>query len=273
MNQTIHRVALLLAALAAPVAAQNSAESLAVSAGARFQVLSYEAASSGFRPTVSAGRPKLDEGAAAGSASAFEPVSFSPASAAALADDIELAPLLNSHLKTRIGYQLGGRTVWFSGAFDAADHVYVSILVDGYGPMYFQVLALVHNDQPITFAGQKFTLSLSPNYFHNMRSTIELKNDGNSRETARFTVQNMVEAVSAVGHPVVVSGKTYNFYYADAVGQGLFVFICGSSDDPHESVIPVNRVPTDRLGIFTLFGGKRVGLMRRGTSLQIYDNP
>ena len=281
MNQMMRRAVLLAAAFAVPAAAQNSVESLAVSAGARFQVLSYQAASSGYRPTLSAGMPKLDERGAADfigelrdSASVLAPASFRSAGAAQAAD-LELASLFNRHLKTSLKYQLSGKTVWFSGAFDAAQNPFVSILIDGSAPMYFNVKALVNTDQHLSIGGARYTLSLSPNIFHKMKSTINLKNDANSREASRFSVQDMLDAVSEAGLPVGLSGQAYKFYYADGVGGGqrMFVFIFGGSKDFHVFLIPENQVPADRMGVFTLFNGQKVGLAHRGNSLQIYENP
>lgn len=282
MNQTIRRAVLLTAALAVPAAAQSGLESLSVAAGARFQTVALEAASSGFRPTISAGMPKLDEGAAAdfmgelrGSASVLGPASFRSRAVATQAADLELTSLFNRHLKTSLRYQLSGRTVWFSGAFDAAQTAYVSVLVDGSAPVYFNVKALLNTDQHLSIGGAQYTLSLSPNIFHKMKSTISLKNDANSREAARFSVQDMLDAVSAAGLPVGLQGQAYKFYYADGVGGGqrMFVFIHGDSKDFHVFLIPENQVPADRMGVFTLFGGQRVGLSHRGTSLQVFENP
>jgi hypothetical protein len=287
MNQTIRRAVLLtaalalLASLAVPAAAQSGPESLAVAAGARFQAVSLEAASGGFRPTLSAGMPRLDEGAAAdfvgelrGSASLLAPASFQSAGAAQAAD-VELAAAYNRHLKTSLRFQLSGRTVWFSGAFDAAQNPFVSVLVDGSAPLYFNVKALLNADQHLTVGGVRYTLSLSPNIFHKMKSTINLKNDSNSREAARFSVQDMLDAVSSAGLPVALSGQPYKFYYADGVGaaQRMFVFIYGDSKDFHVFLIPESQVPADRMGVFTLFGGKRVGLSHLGASLRIFENP
>ncbi|HEX4046579.1 MAG TPA: hypothetical protein VH309_02020 [Elusimicrobiota bacterium] len=280
MNLTIRRALLLAAALAVPAAAQNSAEGLAASAGARFAALAGPDASAGFRPTLSAGMPRLDAAGEADimgelrdSSSLLFPGSILSAAAAQTAD-LDLALLLNRHLKTSLRYQLSGRTVWFSGAFDSAQTAYVSVLVDGSAPVFFNVKALLGDDQHLTVGGVPYTLSLSPNIFHKMKSKINLKNDANARETARFSVQDMLDAVSAAGLPIALSGQSYKFYYADGVdGRRMFVFIHGDSKDFHVYLIPENQVPADRMGVFTLFGGKKAGLSHRGTSLQIYENP
>ena len=286
MTRMIRRGILLAAALAVPAAGQYSSESLAVSASARFEAFTAQSASAGFRTTVSPGMPKLDSSAAdaflgdlRGSESVLEPGYFRIA-AVPPAAELELAPLLNRHLKTSLRYQLSGRTVWFSGAFDSAQTAYVSVLVDGFPPIYFNVKALLDNEQHLSVGGARYTLSLSPNIFHKMKSTINLTNDANSREAARFSVQDMLDAVSASGLAVALSGQPYKFYYVDGVesftgftGGRMFVFIHGNSKDFHVFLIPENQVPADRLGVFTLFGGQRVGLARRGASLQVYVNP
>ena len=147
--------------------------------------------------------------------------------------------------------------------------------MDGAAPLYFNVKALVNTDQHLSIGGARYTLSLSPNIFHKMKSTINLKNDANSREASRITVQDMLDAVSAAGLPVGLAGSAYKFYYADGVGGGqrMFVFIFGGSKDFHVFLIPENQVPADRMGVFTLFNGQKVGLAHCGASLQIYENP
>lgn len=270
----------IIATFAVSAAAQTSPESLSVAAGLRFQTVSLEAGSMSFRPTLSAGMPPLAQGAEEqflgelqGAAKLLTPGSFRTQSAAQ-SSELDLASLFNRHLKTSLRYQLSGRTVWFSGAFDAGQNPFVSVLVDGSAPLYFNVKALLHTEQHLNVGGARYTLSLSPNIFHKMKSTINLKNDANSREAARFSVQAMLDAVSAAGVPVTVSGQAYRFYYATGVdGQRLFVFICGGGSDFHVFLIPESRVPADRMGVFTLFGGKRAGLSHAGGTLRIYDNP
>ena len=281
MSQTIRRAVLLAAAFAVPAVAQNSPEALSVSAGARFSAISLSAVSGSFRPTLSAGAPQLDAAAAStfadgllNSAEVLKALSFraaSPKSAATL----DLAALLNRHLKTTLRYSLSGRTVWFSGAFDAQQNPFVSVLVDGASPLYFNVKALLNNEQHLSIGGAKYTLSLSPNIFHKMKSTINLKNDSNSREAARFSVQDMLDAVSAAGQPVALTDQAYKFYYADGVSGGgrMFVFICGGCSDFHVYLVPESSVPADRIGVFTMFNGKRVGLAHTQAGLQVYENP
>jgi len=282
MNQTIRRAVFLTAALAVSAAAQVAPEGLSAAASARFQtqMASLEAGDLNVRPTLSAGL-HLAQGAEQdflgeleGASTLVKPGSLQ-AFGAAQAGELDLAALFNRHLKTSLRYQLSGRTVWFSGAFDAGQNPFVSVLVDGSAPLYFNVKALVHQDQHLLVGGARYTLSLSPNIFHKMKSTINLKNDANSREAARFSVQDMLDAVSAAGAQVSVSGQAYRFYYANGVGDGqrMYVFICGGGSDFHVFLIPEAQVPADRMGVFSLFGGKRVGLSHAGETLRVFDNP
>jgi hypothetical protein len=279
MNHTICRAVLLAAALAVPAAAQNASEGLAAAAGARFQAVSLEALNGGFRPALSAGMPKLDAAGAddfmrdwSNSSSILRPGSFR-AAATTQAADLDLAALLNRHLKTTLRFQLSGKTVWFSGTFDRQQNPFVSVLVDGSAPLYFNVKSLLDADQHLNVAGVAYTLSLSANIFRRMHSTINLKNDGNSREAARFTLQDMLDAVSAAGQDVRLSDQAYKFYYADGIGERMFVFVYGSTKDFHVYLIPESQVPPDRIGVFALFNGKRVGLSHGAGKLAVFENP
>ncbi|MDE2141422.1 MAG: hypothetical protein KGL74_13000 [Elusimicrobia bacterium] len=284
MNQTICRAVLLAAALSATAAAQSGPEILSVSAGARFDAAIMGMSGARFRPQGADGRLPSDE--AAGwvkelrEKSAVLTLTGYQAAVAGPAADFDLASALNSHLKTNLRYQLSGRTVWFSGAFDKGQKPYVSILVDGYQPLYFDVKALLNQDQRLYVGNQIYTLSLSANIFHRMKSSIILKNESNSREFAKFSVQDMLDAVERSGRLLHLSDQDYRFYYSDGLNGGkadpaarMFVFIAGSSSDFHVFLIPADSVPSDRLGVFQMFNGKRVGLTNRNGHLEVYENP
>ena len=283
MNQTICRAVLLAAALAVPALAQNGSESAAAAAGARFETAALAAAPGVFRPTLPAGAPKLDAESASGfidelidSIRVLKAESFRISSPAPVAT-LDLTALLNRHLKTKLRFPLSGRTVWFSGAFDAQQNPFVSVLAGGAAPRYFNVKALLHADQRLSIGGASYTLSLSANIFHRMQSTIILKNDENPGEAARFSVQDMLDAVSAAGRTVELSDQSYKFYYSDGVNGGgrMFVFVYGYGDekDFHVFMVPESAVPSGRVGVFALFDGTRVGLERGSKGLQVYENP
>lgn len=281
MKQTISRAACLAAALVVPASAQNFSEALAVSASARFEAFAAPGGAGSFRPTFPAGAQRPADAVPPGfgdgvlnSAEVLKAVSLRAATSKPVAS-FELEGLLNRHLKTSLRYSLSGRTVWFSGAFDAQQNPFVSVLIDGSQPRYFNVRSLLNNEQHLPVGGANYTLSLSPNIFHKIKSTINLKNDANSREAARFSIQEMLDAVSAAGQPLALSDQSYKFYYADGVGGGgrMFAFIAGSGSDTHAFLVPEASVPTDRVGVFAMLNGKRVGLARVSGALQVFENP
>jgi hypothetical protein len=280
MNQLTLRTAVVVAALAVTAGAQPMPESFSALGAARFDA-AMAMPGSQFRPTLSPGAPALTAAEAAGldqdisdKASLVRATEFVSA-APALTSELDLAALLNRHLKTRLHFVLSGRSVWFSGAFDRGQKPFVSVLVDGQAARYFDVRALLSQDQSVSVGGTPYTLSLSANIFHKMKSTISLKNDADSRQTARFSVQDMLDAVSAAGEPVNFSDQQYRFYYADGVDGGgrMFVFICGSTKDFHVYLVPEALVPSDKLGVFKMFNDKRVGLAQQNGRLLVYENP
>jgi hypothetical protein len=287
MNQTMCRVAALAVALSATASAQAGSEFLSYSAATRFDAAVMGMSGAQFRPAGVDGRLPSEE--ADGWAKELSDhstllkaadIQVQSAAAAGPVGDYALAPALNSHLKTSLRYQLSGKTVWFSGAFDRSQKPYVSILVEGYAPQYFDVKALLHQDQRLYVGSQVYTLSLSGNIFHKLKSTISLTNEANARETARFTVLDMLDAVGRSGQALNLSDQAYRFYYADGLNNGVadpssrnFVFITGSSSDSHVFLIPESSVPSDKLGVFQMFDGKRVGLVKRNGRLEVYENP
>ncbi len=280
MNRSMLRTAVLAVALCVPAAAQPGLEALSVTGTARFDAaLGLPGAQ--FRPTSSPGAPALTAAEASdwgqdilGAPSLLRVAAFAAAPSGPAAD-LDLGALLDRHLKTRLRFTLSGRSVWFSGAFDRGQKPYVSVLVDGAPARYFDVKALLDRDQRVFVGGAPYTLSLSANIFHKMRSVISLKNDANAREAARFSVQDMLDAVAVAGEPVDFSDQAYRFYFADGIDGGgrMFVFICGSSKDFHVFLVPEALVPGDRLGVFKMFNDKRVGLTRQGGRLLVYENP
>ena len=73
-----------------------------------------------------------------------------PVGAAAQVGDIDLAALLNKQLKSPLKYSLGGKDVWVSGAFDRQQNAYVSILVSGSEPVFFNVKGLLDKEETVT---------------------------------------------------------------------------------------------------------------------------
>lgn len=273
------------AALAAPAGAMTS-EAAWTAGSARFEASVLRMQPGQFRPMGAVGQERLTPDMAEGwtrdlgDTTKILKVTALKAAAAGPSADYDLASSLNRHLKTNLRYTLNGRSVWFSGAFDRAQKPFVAVLIDGYQPVYFDVKALLNQDQRLSIAGQAYTLSLSPNIFHRMKSTINLRADS-GRDGAKFSVQDMLDSVAAAGQPLTLSDQAYKFYFADGLsGNGaadpssrMFVFIAGDSKDFHVYLIPEKSVPSDKLGVFEMFNGKRVGLVSRGGRLQVYENP
>lgn len=288
MNRTIRRSVLVVVALGAAIAAQAASESWSVLAGKGFETAIFNAQTRGFRPILAADFNRIDAATSGewekfvhevatvpdGDAASIE--SATPDSMAS----IDLEPLFNRHLKTTMRYTLSGRQVWISGAFDAKQNPYVSIWVDGAGVRYFNVKDLLGEEQHLSFAGAEYTLSLSANIFHRLKSTIALTNDANPREAARFSVQDMLDSIAAAGRDVVFTDQAYKFYYTEGLDgnhgnatKRLFVFIYGNMSDYHVYLVPEESVPAERIAVFRMYNGKRVGLSRRDGKLQIYENP
>jgi hypothetical protein len=284
MVPALRRAVLLAAALAVPAAAQNASEPLSAAGAARFEAAALEPSAGRFRPAAPAAAAE-DPGIAAQIADSWvddlrRSIESLRSLARLLAEpksiaDLELAPLLNRNQKTSLHYTLSGRGVWFGGSFDHSQNPFVSILVDGAAPVYHNVKDLVHRSQKVAVGGTSYTLSLSPNIFHKLKSSINLRNDSNSREGAGFTVSDMLDAVSAAGQPLTVAGQPYKFYYGDGVNGDprMFVFVHGSASDLHVYLVPEGSVPADAIGVFALHDGQRVGLSRRAGRLSIFENP
>jgi hypothetical protein len=286
MKQTIVRV-VLVAALAAPAAAQTTPEAFSAAGAARFDaaVMGLNGGSFRFKPAVGA-LPDLAPAQKAAwetdlrdRSTVLDATGFR-ATAASLAADVELSPLLNAQLKTRLRYSIGGRTVWFGGTFDGNKTAYLSILADGYQPLYFDVKGLLNGDRDFTIASGRYTLSLSPNIFHKMHSHLKVKDASSGRELVSFTVQDMLDAITAAGRAVTISGQGYHVYYTDGLKNGradassrMFVFVCGAAQDFHIYLIPEASVPSDKLAVFSMYNGLRVGLTNQAGHLKIYGNP
>lgn len=277
MKQLLLRSAAVVGVLAASASAQVAPEALWAAGGARFDA-ALAVSGARFKPAVPA-RPQptqadrdafardLDRSATLLQASGFQ------AAAPAQSADLELAPLLDRHLKTRLHYVLNGRHVWFSGAFDRNQKPFVSVLVDGQAVRYFDVKALLNQDQSVSVGGMPFTLSLSANIFHRMKSTLKLQSDSTG-QNARFTVQDMLDAVAVAGQPVRFTDQAVQFYYSNGIdGNRMFVFIFGDAKDFHVYLVPENMVPGDKLAVFKMYNDKRVGLTRQDGRLKVYENP
>lgn len=201
--------------------------------------------------------------------------------AGAQTGDIDLASLLNKQLKSPLKYSLGGKDVWVSGAFDRQQNAYVSILVDGQDPLFFNVKGLLDKEENVSAGANKYKLYLAPNVINQMKSEIILENAADEDDKVRITLKKMLEAVGAGGAPVTVAGQTYKVFYTDDVKNGrvdktakTFTFILTEPNgEIHVFLIPAELVPGDKIAVFKMFRDQRVGLMQKDGKLKVYENP
>lgn len=201
--------------------------------------------------------------------------------AGAQVGDIDLASLLNKQLKGPLKYNLGGKEVWVSGAFDRQQNAYVSILVDGSEARFFNVKGLLDKEQEVVSGTNKYTLRLSPNVINQMKSEIILENKANEDDMVRITLKKMLEGVGAMGAAVAVSGQNYKVFYTDDIKAGgvdktakSFTFILTEANgEIHVFLIPAELVPSDKIAVFKMFNNTRVGLMQKDGKLKVHENP
>lgn len=200
---------------------------------------------------------------------------------AAKVGDIPLSISLNGQLKSALKYNLGGKDVWVSGAFDRQQNAYVSILVDGCDAVFFNLKGLVDRTERITIGTAKYKLYLVRNVISQKKSEVILEDSANSDEKILITLRRLLEAVDAGGAPVLVAGQNYKVFYTDDIKAGqadktakCFTFILTDvNGDIHVFPIPAELVPSGTMALFTLFAGARVGLLQKDGKLKIYDYP
>jgi hypothetical protein len=200
---------------------------------------------------------------------------------AAQVGDIDLAALLNRQLKSPLKYTLGGKEAWVSGAFDRQQNAYVSILVSGSEPVFFNVKGLLDREETVVAGTAKYNLRLSPNVINQMKSEIILENVANEDDMVRITLKKMLEGVGAAGAPVTAAGQAYKVFYTDDIKAGrvdktakTFTFIhTEASGEIHVFLIPAELVPGDKVAVFKMFANARVGLTQKDGKLKVYENP
>lgn len=195
--------------------------------------------------------------------------------------DIDLATLLNRQLKSPLKYRLGGKDVWVSWAFDRQQNAYVSILVDGAQPLFFNVKGLLDKEEKVTAGTAKYNLRLAPNVINQMKSEIILENAADEDNTVRITLKKMIEGVGSTGALIAVAGQSYKVFYTDDIKAGqvdktakTFTFILTEANGEfHVFLIPAELVPSDKIAVFKMFANARVGLTQKDGKLKGYGNP
>lgn len=199
--------------------------------------------------------------------------------AAAAKAELDLGSLHNRHLKARLKYVLGGKEVWVSGAFDRQQNAYVSILVDGKSPVFFNVRGLLDKEEQIEIGANKYKVWLSPNIINKMKSEIVLENLANEDEQVRVTIKKMLDAISAAGDEVKLTDQTYKAFYSDDIKDSkadpavkTFAFILTEANgEIHVFLVPAELVPADKIASFKMFNNKQVGLQQIDGKLKVYE--
>ncbi len=194
---------------------------------------------------------------------------------------LELGGLLNKHLKTTLKFNLGGKDLWISGAFDRDQNAFVSILVDGSEPLFFNVRALLDKEELLAIGTGSYKLSLSPNIINQMESEIVLKNVADRKDRESVTIKEMLDAVSAAGAELKLSDQSYRAFYYDDIKNGrqdktakAFAFILtDAKGEIHAFLVPADLVPSDKAAVFKMYNNKTVGLQQAGGKLQVFENP
>lgn len=259
-------------ALSGAAAAAPSPEGASSAAQAAFEQAVLSPLPRMPKRVVSASFPQLPAAPAA-----FRPVVFSQAGSAGpgtLVRELDLAGLLNRQLKTSLTFTLGGKTVWLSGAFDRTQDAYVSILVDGQAPQFFNVKDLLTDPKSLAIGTAKYRLSLSPDLVDQLESEIVLTNEANRRDKQRVALEDMLSAISDTGESVQVGGETYKCFYYDDVKGGTrsFAFILtDAGGEFHVFLVPSELVPSSgRPASFKMHNNTAVGLLQVNGKLRVF---
>ncbi len=193
--------------------------------------------------------------------------------------DLDLAALHNRHLKSRLQYLVGGVTVWISGTFDRGQNAFVSVLVDGQTPLFYEVKGLLEKEQTISVGSGRYKLYLAPNLFNKLKSEIVLENTANEDEQVRVTIKKLLDAISAAGDEVKLSDQSYRAFYYDDIKNGrqdpatkTFAFVMtDAAGEFHVFLIPAELVPADQAAVFKMHNNKKIGLQQAGGRLKVFE--
>lgn len=200
-----------------------------------------------------------------------------PAVGAAL--ELDLAAMRNRHFKTKLSYPLSGKQVWISGSFDRAKNAYVSILVDGQEPVFFNIAGLVDKEQVLNVGSARYKVFLSPNIIHKLKSEIVLENMADEDQQKRISVTKLLGAATSAGEAISLGGQSYHVFYFDDIKDGRLdgsrqtLAFAPAIDDFTVYLVGGEQVASDKINVFPMFKDRRVGLMQSGGKLKIYDNP
>lgn len=195
--------------------------------------------------------------------------------------EVELAPALNRHLKTELEFTLSGKKVWVSGAFDRQQSAFVSFLVEGESPRFFNVKGLLDKEETMVIGGATYKVSLSPNIIDQLQSEIVIKNAANRRDREQVTIKEMLDAVKNAGFAVKPGPQVYSAFYYNDIKNGAmdpdsrsFCFVMtDAKGEIHVYLVPAELVPADKIAIFKMWEDRPIGLRQASGKLQVFDKP
>lgn len=271
MNACLGR-AVILALVAAPAAAL-SPETLSRDAAGAFAAALARPAS--VRPCIDLpAPPSLPGGGSIQTAEPVEPVGPAPTVPAARVD---LAPLLNRYLREGVRRRIGGRGVVFSASYDSQRREYLTVLAEGLPAAFVPRGSLMREEGvPLDLGGTAYNLRALVNIFDIPSSVVRMARVSDPAESVEFRARELAEEVfTRGGERVELSDHFYKLYSGDSPdGSGrLLVFIYGTEREQHVFLVPHAAVPTDRVGAFSMWRQRRVGLLNRGGVLEVYEYP
>ncbi len=210
---------------------------------------------------------------------AVSPEASIQAVAAAPKAELNLASLLNRHLRNQLKYSLGGKEVYVSGSFDRAQNAYVSILVEGKAPVFYNVKGLLDKEELIDIGSARYKVYLSPNIINKMKSQIVIENAANEDEAVRVTIKKLLDSISAAGDDVKLTDQAYKAFYSDDIKDAkadpnvkTFSFILTEANgEIHVFLVPAELVPADKIATFKMFNNKQLGLQQVDGKLKVYE--
>ena len=188
----------------------------------------------------------------------------------------------NAHFKKTFSTTINGKSVFVSGVFDKDQNAFMSVWVDGdAAPQLLNISGLLDAEGSVTIGGKKYAVEVQANPLKPLRSRINIY-DPNGDEENGIRLGTLLNKIEAAGMLVKIGGADYRIFYTDGVAAGpkldpanpLFSIITkDATGDMHVFLVPESLVPSDKIAVFKVLDGKRIGLQKKNGKLEIYDNP
>ena len=205
------------------------------------------------------------------------------------AQEIELAPWLNRHLKTSEEFILGGKKTWVSGSFDKDETAFASILVEGEAPRFFWIRGLADKEAQMVIGNATYKINVAGVINDPLSSDLIIKNVANRKDKESLTIREILAAVYEAGVEVKAGDQTYRASYYQVIkdraradeleGQPdpaslCFAFILKDEKEEFHvfRVLPSQLNPDEQV-IFKMYRNHPLGIQAVGGKLRVVDNP